>query len=372
MGLALINSLEAKADWNWLGDDDVLDQIGALSGGLVYVMDMVHGVVSYRRHPLLARLGLKPGQSPMVDALRPVPLEHRYAVDDLIQRHRGAADGELVEGVVRARTVDGEDVWIDIRAQVISRTPLGEAQYVLGIANDETVRFRHAAELIAAADALAHAELNERRRIGRELHDSTAQLLLAARLGLNTLAAQDKLSGSSERILSEAREAIDCAQQELRNFAFVLHPPELSEGGLADAVRTFTAGFARRTGLAIDLDLPTGRLPLSFSAKFALFRIAQEALMNVYRHAQAARVSVRLTRKGRRVVLEVEDDGVGLKGLAGAIPEGVGVNGMRARIAQLGGAFEFLPTSRGVLVRASVMAERTRRAPRAAQAAPLA
>jgi signal transduction histidine kinase len=228
-------------------------------------------------------------------------------------------------------------------------------QRILGVTTDESEHYEHQAELAAAANALAHAELNERRRIGRELHDSTAQLLVAARLGLNRLSVQGELSGEPLRVLDDARQAIESAQREIRNFSFVLHPPALLEaGGLEDSLRTFAVGFGRRTGLEIGLEAGRRSLHLPFRTKVALFRVAQEALMNVYRHAGAASAVVRLKHRRGRVILEIEDDGVGLPGDGQTPPEGVGISGMRARMKQLGGAFELTAGRVGVLVRASV------------------
>jgi signal transduction histidine kinase len=213
----------------------------------------------------------------------------------------------------------------------------------------------------AVERALAEAELDERRRIGRELHDSTAQLLLAARLGLSAISSQGAVVGEPRRILEETRQAIEGAQREIRNIAFVLHPPSMMEAGLEGSVRNFALGFARRTGLEIAVEAPRSAFRLPFASKVALFRLAQEALMNVHRHASARSVIVRFRREAGRAVLEIQDDGRGLPAGFGPEMEGVGLSGMRARMSQIGGAFEIASASTGVLVRASV---RTGSAPR--------
>lgn len=373
----LISATEARPPLalSTLGEAGVLAEIGALSRGLVYIYDHPCGTIRCAAHPLLDRLGLSPGVMSAADALGRVEPSDR----DLIERHMAmqleAPDGEVVQTVCRMRGRNDELLWANVRSQVFARTPDGGVQRILGVTTDETEHYEHQAELTAAANALAHAELNERRRIGRELHDSTAQLLVAARLGLSRLSTQGELTGEPLRVLDDARQAIESAQQEIRNFSFVLHPPALLEaGGLEESLRAFAVGFGRRTGLQITVEAGRRSLHLPFRVKVALFRVTQEALMNVYRHAQATSAVVRLTHKRGRVVLEIEDDGVGLSDGGQTPPEGVGISGMRARMKQLGGAFELTSGAVGVLVRASVDDgdERPRRMPAKRPATPVA
>lgn len=339
-----------------LGEAGVLAEIGALSRGFVYIHDVQRGVIRCAAHPLQKRLGLICGSMRAADALKAIAPADRDLVRQISRRQMEAGDADVVQYVCRLQTTEGELVWVHVRSQVLSRTPDGAVQRILAVAVDETDRVRQRARRIAAEHALAEAEINERRRIGRELHDSTAQLLLAARLGLNALAARETMSQASLCILDEVRATMESAQQEIRNIAFVLHPPALLAEGLEEALRAFIDGFARRTGLAISFEVGRRRWRLAFLAKLALFRVAQEALMNVYRHARATAVVVRVRREGRQVILEVQDDGVGLPpGDEGA--DGVGVSGMRARIAQAGGLFELANSRQGVLVRASVPTE---------------
>jgi signal transduction histidine kinase len=337
-----------------LGETGVLAEISALSRGLVYIHDYPRGVIRCAYHPLLDRIGLAPGSMPAADALRLVDPADRAVVSRFLKRQHATADGEIVQCVCRVRAADGETLWVSVRSQVFTRTPQGRVQCCLNVATDETEHYRHRAEMAAAEHALAHAELDERRRIGRELHDSTAQLLLAARLGLSALSVEGRLAGEPLRMLEDARQAIDSAQREIRNVSFVLHPPALADAGLEDALSTFAAGFARRTGLEISVEVGPGRWRLPFTSKVALFRVAQEALMNVHRHARARSATVRLSHDARRVVLEVADDGIGLPAGFGPEMEGVGVSGMRGRMTQVGGRLEILPGDPGLLVRASV------------------
>jgi signal transduction histidine kinase len=210
--------------------------------------------------------------------------------------------------------------------------------------------------MASAAESLAHAEVNERRRIGRELHDSTSQLLVAARLGLAAVERRSFLPPEAQAALDEAREAIAAAQSEIRNFSYLLHPPSLQAEGLARCLRAFGAGFSLRTGLPVSVRVGRNVARLPDGLELALYRIAQEGLMNVYRHAHATKAVVRLRHVHGRVVLEIEDDGVGLASPLERSP-GVGISGMQARMTQLGGALSFETERTGLLVRAEAPIE---------------
>jgi signal transduction histidine kinase len=346
-----------------LGEPGVLAELGALSRGFVHVHDLAQGMIRCGFHPLLRRLGLSSGVFPAADALRLVDPADQEIVSRFLQRQQEAGDAEIIQCVCRVRAANGETLRVRTRSQVLARSAEGRVQRVLNVSIDETRAHRRRGQATAEESAVAEAELDARRRIGRELHDSTAQALVAARLGLATLSGQGALSGEPLRLLEDAREAIDTAQQEIRNLSFVLHPPSFLEVGLEESLRRFAAGFARRAGLEIAVEVRRGPWRLPLAAKIALFRVAQEALMNVHRHATAGRVVVRLIRAAGRVVLEVEDDGRGLPEGFDWEMESVGVSGMRERIGQVGGEFEILPAFPGVLVRASVEAERAPRRP---------
>jgi signal transduction histidine kinase len=352
-----------------LGEPGVLAELGALSRGFVHVHDLAQGMIRCGFHPLLRRLGLSAGAFPAADALRLVDPDDQQVVSRFLRRQQEAGDAEIVQCVCRVRAANGETLRVRTRSQVLARSAEGQVQRVLNVSIDETRAHRRRAQASAAESAVAEAELDARRRIGRELHDSTAQALVAARLGLAALSGQGALSGEPLRLLEDARQAIDTAQEEIRNLTFVLHPPSFLEVGLEESLRRFAAGFARRTGLDIAVEVRRTRWRLPLAAKIALFRVAQEALMNVHRHAAADRVVLRLMRDAGHVILEVEDDGRGLPEGFDWELESVGVSGMRERIGQVGGEFQILPAFPGVLVRASVEMERApRRSWRAASA----
>jgi signal transduction histidine kinase len=312
------------------------------------------GRIRLSRHPLGERLGFAGSDSPIAaERMARVHPDDVAEAEALLAAVIAGPDQQVKQATVRVRDVRDEWRWIDFRIRVFARDPAGRVRQVLGVATDVTETRGHAQALTDAAMALAQAEQNERRRIGRELHDSTAQLLVAARLGLGGL-ERSRLSAPGRRILEEVRTTLANAQTEIRNLTYVLHPPPPQGEGLDRMLRAFARGFAQRTGLKISVRATSRARSLPSEVEVALFRIAQEALMNVYRHANARHAWVRLQRQAGRLTLEVEDDGVGLSAGGREAPSGVGVSGMRARMVQLGGSLDLAPAAHGLVVRASL------------------
>ncbi len=200
----------------------------------------------------------------------------------------------------------------------------------------------------------------ERRRLALDLHDSTGQCLAALMMNLDVVGRATKaLDARSRRALAESRSLADQCAREVRTFAYLLHPPLLDEVGLLSAVRWYADGFAKRSGIHVAMDLgEIGRLPETIET--ALFRVVQEALTNIHRHASTARASIRLTATADAVALDIHDEGHGLRDLVthddGTLPEvlGVGIQGMRERVSQLGGTFDIEFTDSGTTVRVRV------------------
>jgi len=269
----------------------------------------------------------------------------------LVQTARKAVETAQVVHTRVAQARGDRIARLDVEARVTGEGVL--------LAFTEAVRRPSGTRSLAARNpllAVAQAEQNERRRVGRELHDSTSQLLVAAQLGLSALERRTELKGETRRIAADVRRSISAALSEIRTFSFLLHPPGLVDNGLARALEDFGAGFGQRTGLEVEVAAPSGVDVLPRAMELALFRVAQEALMNVYRHAQARKATVRLYREHATVVLEIEDDGVGLRSRSdlAAQPEslGVGLSGMLARMTQLGGSLTLEERKRGLRVRA--------------------
>jgi signal transduction histidine kinase len=338
-----------------VGEAAVLDEIAPLLGGLVFIRDLGSRSIRYGRHPLGAQLDLP---SEPLD-LRALDERVHPADRAAYRRHLRAepllGDTDVSEVLLRLKA-GGQWLWFAVRTRVLNRDAAGAVRRVIGVARDVTHNRETAEALASSSLALAHAELNERRRVGRELHDSTSQQLVAARLGLSALERHVTLKGEPGRIVSAVRRAISAAQKEIRNLSYVLHPPSL-EDGLRRALEDFGAGFGLRAGLQVSVSVEASVPRLPEALEMALFRVAQESLMNVYRHARARHAAIRLRLEDGAVILEIEDDGIGLSRRAAGqspTPIGVGISGMRARMTQLGGSLVLESRPTGLTIRASV------------------
>jgi two-component system NarL family sensor kinase len=216
-------------------------------------------------------------------------------------------------------------------------------------------------EVDVLSQQLLDSQDDERRRIARELHDSTSQHLVATSLALNSLrAAQEKadtpLVPRASAALADATVAVGEAQKEIRLLSFLMHPPNLERDGLAVALRAFINGFSRRSGLKCTLRVRGLVEGLDPEMQRSLFRVSQEALINVHRHADASGAAVSLARIRQDLVLIVRDDGHGARGILDDQGDnlGVGIPGMRARLRQLGGRLEIVDSPRGLTVKAIV------------------
>lgn len=205
-----------------------------------------------------------------------------------------------------------------------------------------------------AARALSAAEA-ERKRVAHELHDETAQSLVALLLRIR-LARDVDDPGARDQLLEDLRTEISTALEGIRRFARGLRPPALDELGLVPAIASHARNLEETAGISITLDADPLEDLLPPEAELALYRIVQEALANVVRHAAARRVRLRLAQEHGHVVAEVEDDGRGFRADEGGRPEtGLGLFGMRERATYLGGRVEVHSfPGRGTRVRAEV------------------
>jgi signal transduction histidine kinase len=202
---------------------------------------------------------------------------------------------------------------------------------------------RMSLELQEASAKLIAAQEDERRTIARELHDEVGQVLSALKVELD-VAQRSIAAGGSSAALSEAQTIADGALKTVRNLSQLLHPAALDDLGLVAAIDSSLRGLARRQEIRTELhqhDLPD-RLPRE--VELAAYRIVQEALTNVGKHASATRCGVHLTQLGDRLLIEVEDDGVGFVEDIDRpiIARGLGLISVRERASRLGGTFNIL------------------------------
>jgi len=236
----------------------------------------------------------------------------------------------------------------------------------------ETRVSERTAELKIANDSLRQLSLHllrtqddERRRIARELHDGIGQLLVAIKLN-SDLVARENLSEPARAAVLQNGTMVEEILSGIRTISHLLHPPLLDEAGLPSALRWYVDEFSQRSGIKVKLecDPELGRLPAELET--AVFRIIQEGLGNVHRHAQSPTAEVRLALKDGMLRLEVTDEGCGIS------PEqqtdillrgrsGVGLRGIRERVAQFGGKFE-IESSGGTRIKAELPVDESQQA----------
>lgn len=194
---------------------------------------------------------------------------------------------------------------------------------------------------------------DERRKFARELHDSLGQYLSGIKMLLPRIG-----QATPDATLAQCIETVDKALAETRTISHLLHPPLLDEAGLRSATSWYVEGFAQRSGVHVDLDMPEdlGRLG---ATELVLFRAIQEALTNIHRHANTDRAEIKLSVSESKVVLCVKDSG---RGIPPAALErfrqdslsGVGLAGLRERIRELGGQLHIESNGQGTLVQVTM------------------
>ena len=237
----------------------------------------------------------------------------------------------------------------------------GSVSAVINTFTNITERKQAEEALHQLSTRLLQLQDEERRRLGRELHDSLAQSVLAVNLNLaqatRSLTALDERSRHS---LAEARRVLAEMSREIRTLSYLLHPPLLDELGLVSAVKEYAEGFSERSGIKLELDVQAGFGRLPQEAETALFRIVQESLANIQRHSGAQTAKIQLRGDSASVNLEVSDRGCGMdkkaieRGNGSGARLGVGILGMRERMTQLGGKLEIESSSSGTTVRVSI------------------
>ena len=206
---------------------------------------------------------------------------------------------------------------------------------------------------------------DERRRIARELHDSVGQTLAALAMNLSAVRLDFERMAKTANALADSENLVRDMSSEVRTISHLLHPPLLDEAGLQSALRWYVEGFALRSKIKVDLDLPEDFRRLPRESETAIFRVVQECLTNIHRHSESPIARIRLRRRDREVVVEIADKGKGIppekkEDLASNGTPGVGIRGMRERIRQLGGTIEINSNGSGTVVTVHLPVSETR------------
>jgi signal transduction histidine kinase len=223
---------------------------------------------------------------------------------------------------------------------------------------------RKSEEIRELTGRLLKSQDDERRRLARELHDSTGQMLAAMKINLDSIGAEMQGKNSAvDKLVAETTSFTVEISRQLRTMSYLLHPPLLDETGLQSALRWYAEGFAQRSGIQVDLKINPEFRRLPDDLEIAIFRVVQESLTNIHRHSGSPTATIELTSSPENIQLQIVDDGKGMpeRALRGKFVPGVGIMGMQERMRQFGGTFEILSKGKGTTVVATVPTERTLR-----------
>ena len=284
-----------------------------------------------------------------------------------------ATEGRVEDEGWRVRK-DGSVFW----ANVIITAVRDSAGKLLGFSKvtrdfTERVKTRHALEeserkLKVSEKSLRELSLHllrtqdeERRLIGREMHDSLGQYLSVLKMKVDALGAVCRENTHLQDQLHECAMLVDQCVTEVRTVSYLMYPPMLEELGLKSAIHWYLEGFEKRSGIAVHFEADPDFERLPRDAELVLFRVLQEALTNVHKHSGSPSARIHLSRSNGAAILEVSDKG---KGVPAAVLEksgrdwtgslGVGLRGMSERLRQLGGMLDLESGPRGTQLRASV------------------
>ncbi|HKB99485.1 MAG TPA: sensor histidine kinase [Terriglobales bacterium] len=234
---------------------------------------------------------------------------------------------------------------------------LWAAQRELGVAvNERTAELDRSNQNLRELSArLMQLQDDERRRIARELHDSVGQMLAALGMNLATVGTDIERLTKTASTINDSAALVQELSREVRTISHLLHPPLLDEAGLASALHWYVDGFAERSKIKVDLEIPAGFERLARESETAIFRTVQECLTNIHRHSGSPTAKIRIATSDGHICVEVEDRGKGIPSekqfeLASTGTPGVGIRGMRERLRQLGGSLDIHSNGKGTVI----------------------
>ena len=269
-----------------------------------------------------------------------------------------SASGRFEEEGWRLRK-DGSRFW----ASVIITPVRDHDGRLLGfgkVTRDLTERKNSEEHMRELSGRLLKMQDEERRRLGRELHDTVGQYLSAAKMSLDGLAAGERFDEHQTKDLAESIQLIERSIREVRTLSYLLYPPMLEETGLSSAIRWHLEGLSKRSAIQTTYETPDSVRRLPPDIELALFRVFQESLTNIHRHSTSKTAHVRLVVEDQKALIEIRDAGQGIPSHLLELNSdslatlGVGIRGMRERVRQLGGQLEIFSSPEGTTVRASV------------------
>lgn len=374
--VAIENARLHETSMRWLRQLESINEIGNALASQIE-LDPVLGIVAARLRELLSARIVLVAIPDKPDALRVAAAEGEGA-DAVIGARLGLGDSKVGRVLERATSERVDELQADAEVDHVATDRLGvtTALYVplivdgeaIGVVvahdrtgedptfGDEDVRLAESLAKRAATaidlsrrvsrDAMRRvvdAQELERTRLARELHDETGQALTSILLGLRELEQAIGTDAGRDRVAA-VRELVVSTLQDVRRLAVELRPAALDDFGLAAALERLVDTHRQDRRIAVDLEVQIGDERLPADVETTMYRIVQEALTNIARHAGASRISVLVTRKQDAAVVVVEDDGLGFD--TSRLTAGLGLAGMRERVALVGGKLR-LETSPG-------------------------
>ena len=337
----------------------MLRRIVGASPDVIYVYHVLRHRISFlgrRVHEVLGSAAPRSGRLKLAEFERLVHPGDLANFREHLASIERAAEGEVLSRELRIKGPNGGYRWLRSRGMVLARTDSGRVSKVV-VANEDLTDVKRAKQALSdLSGRLCALREEERQRIAQELHDSTAQHLVAATLNLMTLRAKSISYPGVRNLLENVETSLEEATRELRAFTYLLHPLALEKEGLERTLRTYLDGFARRTRLQAQVSVAGKVENLPFALQCSLLRIIQEALANVHRHASASHVSISLRMTSDALKLIIADDGRGIRGRTdeGTIGNGVGIPGMKARLREFGGSLEIHTGPQGTTIDAII------------------
>ena len=348
--------------------------IGDLSGKLKYVNPAFLRTLGYSEAEVDSGKvrwdNLTPPEYAAADA-RAVEQLRTSGRCDVYEKAYIAKDGRRIPILVGASLIESSEDDLEVAAYLTDLTPLRTAQEELRKANENLEKkvAERTAELESEVLDRKRAELSlreltgrllrtqdeERRHMARELHDHAGQTLIA--LGLNLFELQNAAKEKDSSIVNlaaQGQQLSDELSREIRTLSYLLHPPLLDEAGLISALSWYVDGFAQRSKIQVDLELPQnlGRLPREL--ELVIFRVVQESLTNVHRHSGSSSARIHLVCTESFVQFEISDRGKGVppekQRRMSTAKAGVGVRGMEERVRQFEGTLQIVSNSEGTKV----------------------
>ena len=324
-GLSQQAALIDAEDWTILAVNDARQRTSTMNG----YANLGPGNDYYREIGQIAAQGYRPAQMALT------------AIEEIRQRKR-TSFRLVFEGIERQAGKKFETRF--------AMMTVGGREYIRVTRYDITELMLLRKMKTGFGSTLMKAQEEERRRMGRELHDTGMQLLAGLSLSLARLkqARSDQVTAD---VIDDMEGLLLEAQKEFRSISFLAHPPQVEQLGLVEALRGLVDGFGRRAGLKTSFAIEGDVEVASADAEHTIFRMVQEGLSNVHRHARAKTLAVRLIGRERMMHVLVADDG---RGIPADLHRGVGLLGMRARLRELGGRLTIRNGSPGTILAASL------------------